>query len=518
MTSPAFVTAREPGGVVVETARRSLPYFLLYGGATLGIAVGVERVAGFVSASLAARIAGPQTFGAYSVALATAGTIAAYAGAGIGTTANRFSGQYPLGSVGYAKFLRTLTIVAVVSCVLAALLMFAAATPLARWVLHNDSLIPLFRIAAVSSGAMVLLECYRGLLIGQRKIQSLLVIAFISGIAIVLLLPFMARIGAGAMIAAQASVALIVLCCYALFGKRLGIAPTKDAASDGPGIRPIVKFGIVQFGAFAGISIATWGIASLVVRSDPSLAQMGFYAVSNQLRGLAVIAPGLLTQIVYSVLTNESGAEYGGAQHVLLSSTIMTTLLVVLVAGLAMTVLPWILVAAYGRSYAGAELPILLLLATAIIHMSGQAASQRLSIVKLRAIAIINTLWAALLLVFGFLLIPKYGAAGAALGFLAAHAISNILVTISLYRQNDLPKGFLSSATFTFLCTAAMVSVGYARAAKILFNGSATLWTALAWLLALVAIAIIGMKHGCFPEFSFKRKQQAQTVPSLSQT
>jgi len=91
-------------------------------------------------------------------------------------------------------------------------------------------------------------------------------------------------------------------------------------------------------------------------------------------------------------------------------------------------------------------------------------------------------------------------------------------VTISLYRQNDLPQGFLSSATFTFLCTAAMVSVGYARAAKILFNGSATFLTALAWLLALVAIALIGMKHGCFPEFSFKRKQSAQTVPSLSQT
>ena len=500
------------------TSHKSLQKFLLYGSATLGIAVGVERVAGFVSASLAARIAGPQTFGAYSVALATAGTIAAYAGAGIGTTANRFSGQYPLGSAGYAKFFRTLTLIAVVSCLLAALLMFAAATPLARWVLHNDSLIPLFRIAAVSSGAMVLLECYRGLLIGQRKIQSLLAIALISGIAIVLLLPFMARIGAFAMIGAQASVALIALCCYALFAKRLGIAPTKTLAPGGPGIRPIIKFGIVQFGAFAGISIATWGLASLVARSDPSLTQMGFYAVSNQLRGLAVIAPGLLTQIVYSVLTNESGLEYGGAQHVLLSSTIMTTLLVVLVGGFAMTVLPWILVAAYGRSYASAELPILLLLATAIIHMSGQAASQRLSIVRLRATAVINTLWAVLLLVFGFLLIPKYGATGAALGFLAAHTISNILVTISLYRQNDLPKGFLSSAAVTFLCTAAMVSIGYSRAAKIFPNGSGTFLMALAWLLALVAVAIIGMKHDCFPEFSFRRKQPAQAVPSLSQT
>src|SRR5881396_885685 len=108
MTSTAFVKAREPDGVVVEPPQRSLRHLLLYGGATLGVAVGVERVAGFVSASLAARIAGPQTFGAYSVALATAGTIAAYAGAGIGTTANRFAGQYPRDSPGYRSFLHAL--------------------------------------------------------------------------------------------------------------------------------------------------------------------------------------------------------------------------------------------------------------------------------------------------------------------------------------------------------------------------------------------------------------------------
>lgn len=500
------------------SSNKSLHKFLMYGGATLGVAVGVERIAGFLSASLAARIAGPQTFGAYSVALATAGTIAAYTGAGIGTTANRFSGQYPVGSAGYAKFLRTLTLVAVASSLAAAVLMFAAASPLTRWVLHNESLTSLFRIAAVSSGAMVLLECYRGLLIGQRKIRSLLILASISGFGIVVLLPLMARVGAGAMIAAQAIVAIVVLCCYALFGRRLGIVSAEAVSTAGPGIRHIIKFGIVQFGAFAGISIATWYIASLVVRSDPSLTQMGFYAVSNQLRGLAVIAPGLLTQIVYSLLTNESGAEYGGAQHVLLSSTIMTTLLVMLVAGLAMTALPWILFAAYGRSYANAELPILLLLATSIIHMSGQAASQRLSIVRLRATAGINTLWAALLVAFGFALIPKYGAAGAALGFLGAHTISNILVTVSLYRQSNLPAGFFPGTVITVSCAYMLTALGFARAAGVLFTGSATLSMALTWLVALLAIALIGIRHGCLPQFVIGRKAQTNSVPSLNQT
>ena len=47
---------------------RKLSGLILYGSATLGLAVGLERVLGFVSGVLAARIAGPQTFGAYSMA------------------------------------------------------------------------------------------------------------------------------------------------------------------------------------------------------------------------------------------------------------------------------------------------------------------------------------------------------------------------------------------------------------------------------------------------------------------
>jgi len=397
--------------------------------------------------------------------------------------------------------------------------MFAAAGPLTHWVLHNDSLTSAFRIAAIASGAMVLLECYRGLLIGQRKIRSLLVIAIISGVGIVICLPLMARAGAVAMIAAQALVAGIVLCSYVLGKRWLGIAAAREVANDdGPGVRPIVKFGIVQFGAFAGIGIATWCIASLVARSDPSLAQMGFYAVSNQLRGLAVIAPGLLTQIVYSALTNETGHEYGGPQRVLLSSTIMTTILVLLVAGMAMTVLPWVLFVAYGRSYTRAELPTLLLLATAAVHMSSQAAAQRLSIVRLRVTAVINMLWAMLLVGFGLMLIPKYGAAGAALGFLLAHAISSGLVTVSLKRIGDLDPGFVSTMVATVLCTSTLVILGYARGEKILTVGTSTTIMAVVWLIALLTIALIGIKRGCFPQFPIGRKRHPQTVPSLSQT
>lgn len=472
-----------------------------------------------MSASLAARIAGPQTFGAYSVALATAGTIAAYAGAGIGTTANRFSGQYPQGSPEYAGFLRALTLVALLSAVVAAALMFGASIPLARWVIRNDALASVFKLAALSSGAMVLVECLRGLMIGQKKFYSLLFVSIVSAGAILIALPLMARIGAAAMIGAQALVSLIIASGFFLFRKRLGIAPKESGKQiKGPGMLPILKFGLVQLSAFAGISLATWLIASLVARSDPSLRQIGFYGISNQLRGLAVVAPGLLAQVVYSLLTSESSEPYGGANRVVLSTTVVTTLLVTAVAGGLMIAAPWAVTALYGRSYSAAEVAVVLLLATSIIHMSNQSGAERLSIVYLKATGLINALWSVLLIAVGLVLIPRAAAAGAAAAFLIAHTVSSILVTASLYRRKALPNGYGTLIAMTMAATFVLTGLGYFRALNPVHAMSASLSLAVVWLALMLAVTFFGIRHGCIPQLTFKRKAEGQSLPSLSET
>lgn len=492
---------------------RSLSRLLLYGGATLGLAVGVERVLGFLSAMLAARIGGPQTFGAYSVVLATAGTIAAYAGAGIGTTANRFSGQYPRESPGYRGFLRALMIISLVSATVAAALMFAGAGPLAHWMLRNDGLTSFLRLAALSSAVMVLLECCRGLLIGQQKFYSLLVLSLISGAGLVVVLPLAARVSPGAMVAGQGCVALLAVLCCVAFSRWLGIAPLrKEANHNGPGLRPVFMFGLVQFSAVAGISIASWWIASLVARSDPSLRQMGLYAVANQFRGLAAIAPGLFLQIGYSLLTDERGSAYGGPGRVLLANTLLTTSFTALVAGLAMMVLPWVLLAAYGRSYMSAEIPVLLLLATAMIHMGGMPAAQRLSIISLRATGIINAVWAVLIVVLGILLVPKAGAVGAAFAFLIAHISTHSMIIVRLIRAGELSAGYLSMSVTMLVGALALGCVGYLRAATLTHNAVLTTSMLALWVLLLVLLGYIGLRTGCVPRSILSRLNPASAL------
>lgn len=479
------------GGAPPQSAR-SLKRLLAQGGATLGFSVVLDRGFGFLANLLAARSAGPQSFGAYSVVLATAGTVASYAGAGIGSTANRFSGKYPVGSLGYRGFLRTIILLSLCSALLAMLLMLAGAGPFARLLLHNEGLVGVLQIAALSAGALILLECLRGLLVGQQKFQALILLSIVSGAGMLLVLPLVARAGAGAMIGAHAGVALVAVAACALFSRRLGIVPqTKEAeeGQEGPGAQTIVKFGLVQLGAVVGINLASWWLASLVARADVSLLQMGMYAVANQFRGLASILPGLLGQVTYPLLTAESGRHYGGPDRVVLINTFLATSVVIIFAGLTVAFLPWILPSLYGPSYAGAEIPSVLLLATAISHMSATAAANRISIVNLRALGVINGMWAALVIIVGIRFVPVAGATGAALAFFVGHLFSQAAVLVVLRQAGALPRGLLSLSLTGMLSALLLAALAYFRAAQPLHRSAwtfALLGSLLVFILALL--------------------------------
>ncbi|HJZ81774.1 MAG TPA: oligosaccharide flippase family protein [Pyrinomonadaceae bacterium] len=492
---------------------RPLSSLLLYGSATLGLAVGLERVLGFIANVLAARIAGPQTFGAYSMVLATASAIAVYAGAGIGTTATRFSGQYRPDTAGYRRFIVALAVIAVASASVAALLMLAGAGPLARWVLKNEGLISFLRFSAASSAAIVLLDCCRGLLLGQQKYQALLGLSAVSGIGLILVLALAARVSAGMMILGQGSVALLCVALFVVMAKRFALGPAGGHDPNaGPGIRSVFTFGLVQFSAFAGISIASWWMASLVVRSDATLTQMGLYAIANQFRGLVALAPGLCAQVGYSLLTDESGARYGGANRVLLVNSFLASSLTTLAATVGILVAPWLLGLVYGKTFSGAEAAIVIFLGTAVIHMSGVPATQRLNIVGLRLSGIITTIWALLTAGLGIWLVPANGATGAAVAFLISHTLAQMLIILALRKLGELPKGYLSLFGVTTIGSVLLAALGYWRALEP-NRGALTMALAGVALLMWSALWYTGRRIGCLPEWRSIRLSFNQNEP-----
>ncbi len=420
------------------------------GTSALGLGVIIERGFGFLSNLLAARLGGASTFGAYSLAITTASNISTYAAGGIGSTAVRFSGKYPHDSVGYRTLSKALLIISLVSAALAAAGLWAGAPAIAH-LLGKNSLTGLLHWAALSAAGMIMLECCRGFLVGQRIVGAILVLSSAVGIGMISLLPAASRIGPVRMITSQGCITLgAVLLCLLLY-KPLGLAPSPTAATSrqplGPMLRNVWSFGIIQLAGMIGMNAAGWWLTSLIAKADTTMVQVGLFAIANQLRNMVSLAPGLLSESGLAVMAHGENDEANMAGRVMALCTFATVFSSLLIAGLVITIIPWGLTALYGRSYAPAAAACCISLATAVVHMGSAPASAQLTIVSIRFTGVINTIWAVLVASSATLLFLGHKVASgnlawiAALIYLGAHLVSALLVIAALSRRKVLPGG-----------------------------------------------------------------------------
>ncbi len=499
-TKSQVVPTEAVDGVSVGSVKRSILGPLLSGMSALGVALTIERGASFISNVLAARLGGATVFGTYSLVQTTAMNVASYAGAGIGTTASRFAGQHSRGKRGYAELIRILLLVSLTSAAIAGIILWVGANPLARLLLQNSSLTPALKVGAVSAVAFVLLECCRGLLIGQRRFGLLVTLSVTVGGGLLLVVPSTARHGAIPMIAGQAAAVLAAVVAVAFlthYVRNKHTLDTGEAAS--LSVWTVWRFGLVQLASVVGLNAAGWWTASLVARADTSLTGMAFYSIATQLRNMSALAPSLIAQSSFALFTEEGAEPFGGSSRVVLVSTSIATLLASVCAGLLIIMLPWTLTRLYGAVYSGAELPAALAITTGVIHMGTSPAAARLLIRSVHDSGVINAVWSVLVIVLGWFLIPGHGALAAVQTLLAAHAVSAFLVFIRLRRFEEAPNGLGFLLLLNVLAALALSGLAYMRffnpGHMLLFGG------AILAVLGLIAWIIVwyGQKNGILP-------------------
>ena len=450
---------------ISQPTTSSLRTFLVRGISNLAVATAVERILGFTANSLAARAAGPQMYGAYSVVLTTANLFSTYAGAGIGSTANRFGGQYPPGSPGHDKLVRHLMVSSILSVALAVTLMLLSARLIALAVLKAPHLEVVLRWAAIATGLSILIECFRGLFIGERRFRPLLISCSLTAALLALLLPIAARMGTEAMVKAQIAASLAGVGAAAIFVCTLVRPFRRNAVSSdgGPRLKKILLFGLAQLGGTAGLSITSWWMSVLLARSDPSFQQVGFYSVSNQARVLLAIGPAMLGQIIYSSLTNEGGQPFGGPQRITRISTYLNSIFVVALLACLVPIVTRLISFVYGRGYHGCEMAVTLSMATAAVQTCGLPAALRLSVVSIGAFTVVNIAWTGLVFLCACLLVPTYGAAGAAAAWLIGYTCCQLLVVTCLRWKGESGRELMRLSCLVFLTAIAVSVFGFVQ-------------------------------------------------------
>ncbi|WP_419806308.1 lipopolysaccharide biosynthesis protein [Terriglobus sp.] len=474
---------------------------LVSGTAALATGVMLERGAGFLANILAARLGGAPVFGAYSLAISTANNISTYAAGGIGATATRFSGKYPYGSGSYAVLARVLAVVSLASALMAGAALWFGAGPIAH-LLGKDSLTSLLRWASISAVGIIVLECARGFFVGQRRIAALLLLSVFVGGGMLLFLPWAAAAhNPSRMILAQGCVTggAVLLCL--LFASKLRLKDREvQRYRFAPMLREVWGFGFVQLAGLVGSNLAGWWLTTLIARSDTTLVQMSFFAIASQLRNLAGIAPGLMTEGSYAVMASPDDAD-ARTPHRVMALCSFASLSVALVLGCAgMAIAPWLLQLLYGATYRAAGLTAAMALAVAVVHMGNAPAAARLTIVSVRTTGAINTGWAIFVAVAGTLLLLHGGAAWQGMAILlAAHLLSSTLVLSALHRRDQLPEGMALVYGVGALASVVLASLALLRASHPGKEGLLTLAMLLVAAGTSAALFLLGRRYRWLP-------------------
>ncbi len=463
---------------------------LVSGTSTLGIGVLIERSCGFLANILAARFGGAQTFGAYALAISTANNVSTYAAGGIGSTAIRFSGEYSIGTAGYAALARALAVAASVSALLAACTLWLGAAPLSH-LLHKPELTGVLRWAGCSAAAIILLECCRGFFVGQRRLKALLCLSGFAGVGMLTALPLASTLGPSAMLIGQSSVAIgaVLLCLFFYRALRLA-SPLHTGASLSVRVllRRIWSFSVMQIGGIVSMNITGWWLTTLIAKGDTSMVQMGFFAVAHQLRNMVALAPSLLIEGSFAEMTESDGVTQKTPDQVTAICTYVATLVSLVLAGLGIIAVPWALTLLYGKSYASASAAASIALATAVLHMGSGAASSRVSILSIRTSVLVNTAWAMFVGIAAtvFLFQGADAAKGAAV-YLGAHILSAVLFFGFLKRRGHAPPGMISAFSVGAVCIIALAGFSLLRTALVTTTSNAGQLTTTALMFCLWA-------------------------------
>ncbi len=132
--------------------------------------------------------------------------------------------------------------------------------------------------------------------------------------------------------------------------------------------------------------------------------------------------------------------------------------------------------------------------------MGNAPAAARLTIVSLRATAVINTLWAAFVAAAATVLLLRGGSAWQAMGvYYLGHVLSATLVLLVLKRKDNLPKGMISLFAMAMVALALGSGLAMLRAAAPERLGSTTAGLLGILVAASLALWWMGKRHNWLP-------------------
>ena len=322
-----------------------------------------------VASILVARLMGKTTYGELGIVRSTVAMFGAFAGLSLGLTATKHVAEFRRTDPLRAGRIMALSgVVAFGSAALVATVCFALAPWLATHTLAAPQLASLLRIGCLILFLEAITGAQTGALAGFEAFKT---IAHLNAIVGVLSFPILV---AGALFGGLEGAVWGMTANMAVKWALSHLALRREAARAAvPFVlagwwrewRTLWRFSLpATLGGFV-LGPASWASGALIVNRPGGYAEMGVYNAASQWYSAVLLLPGLLSIVVFPVLSEQLGRQRTSQSKRVLRLAIAVNFLVVApLILLGVLTSPWIM-ASYGRDFADGSPTLIVVLLTA---------------------------------------------------------------------------------------------------------------------------------------------------------
>lgn len=416
------------------------------------------RLFGFIGTVIGARLLGVAGFGAFSFVQSTVGVVNAYAGMGVGTTATRYVASQGEDESAARSVSKKLICFGFITAAVAAVAVGAGAPWIAATLLNRPELGSAVRVAAFLVLAGVAWESVQGALSGYREFARIALctaVAGIVGLAAIASLTPVYQLPGFILAQALASMAAVVVGLGVL--ARRWRAQRERSGNGGERLGTMLRFGAVFLASNAILAPVMWLVAWRLSALPNGLEGLGFWGAAHQLKNIVALLPGLVSQVALPLLAFQSGRQQGSQFRTVLRSSVLISGVAVLPLGILLMLFAVPLLSLFGADFrAGAGLAYAVI-AGSICHLFAMPVVHALTIGNVNLTAMVNLVWAGVILAVVWSLVPAHGALAAGLGWFAAHAGAMLLTAVLVRRQGGAAlETLVDAGVVVTICAAAL--------------------------------------------------------------
>lgn len=189
----------------------------------------------------------------------------------------------------------------------------------------------------------------------------------------------------------------------------------------------IWEFGIPAMLSGLMVVPVTWLTNLILVRQSDGYGELGLFNAANQWRAVVIYLPGLLTTAMLPVLSSTHSQNDKSDFRNAFEMNLRATWLVALPLSILAVTLGGPLGSLFGKNFVGIGPIIVVLMLASFFNIANTPVGTALAGAGQMWIGMfMNLLWGLALVLFAYLLIPKYGALGLGVAYLVAYILHTV--------------------------------------------------------------------------------------------